>query len=362
MSGRSLTGLWSMLSKEVKFGAPQTPIDRFLGVKHTITRKNGILTCSFDMSEFARSCVQRYCELTGKVYDKLPKADTPAYKETPSIVNSDAPGAYASIAPSLLMKPLYLARCARPELSFTIAKLARKITKRTRGDDHAVDRLYAYIKPTEKFTLTGSLKIGCSDTLFLRDYPDADLAGCADTARSTSGMWIEIDDGCGNSFPIEWSSKLQTVVSHSTPEAELVSMSRSMREFALPIQGMWASLLDRQVKLQILEDNMSTIEIIRKGFSSKLSHLSRTHKISLAWTAEQVAQEFVELLHCPTALQKGDLFTKALDRIKHQEAINSIGIRKALAAVITSHFQECKPSKILPTLTALICLVQGGLP
>ena len=106
---------------------------------------------------------------------------------------------------------------------------------------------------------------------------------------------------------------------------------------------------------------MSAIEIVRKGFSSKLSHLSRTHKISLAWTAEQVAQEFVELLHCPTALQKGDLFTKALDRIKHQEALNSIGIRKALAAVFTSHFQECKPSKILPTLTALIVLVQGGL-
>jgi hypothetical protein len=128
-----------MLGKEVKFGAPQMPIDRFLGVKHTITRKAGILTCEFDMSEFARSCVQRYCELTGKVYEKLPKADTPAYKETPSLVNSDAPGAYASLAPSLLMKPLYLARCARPELSFTIAKLARKITKWTRGDDQAVD-------------------------------------------------------------------------------------------------------------------------------------------------------------------------------------------------------------------------------
>ena len=173
-------------------------------------------------------------------------------------------------------------------------------------------------------------------------------------------MWIEIDDGFGNSFPVEWSSKLQTVVSHSTPEAELVSMSRSMREFALPIQGMWSSLLSRPVKRQILEDNMSTIEIVRKGFSSKLSHLSRTHKISLAWTAEQVAQDFVELLHCPTAEQKGDLFTKALDRIKHQEALDSIGIRKALVAVITSRFQEYKPSIILPRLAALVALVQGG--
>ena len=252
-------------------------------------------------------------------------------------------------------------RRARPELSFVIARLARKITRWTRADDRAVDRLYSYINTTEKFVLTGSLKVGCADSLFIKNFPDADLAGCADTARSTSGMWIEVCDGEGHSFPIEWASKLQTVVSHSTPEAELVSMSRSLREFALPIQGMWSVLLGRSVKLQILEDNMSTIEIVRKGFSSKLAHLSRTHKISLAWTAEQAAQEFVELLHCPTAEQKGDLFTKALDRIKHQEAINSIGIRRALTAVITSYFQEHKPSKIHPHISALIgTFVQGG--
>ena len=95
-------------------------------------------------------------------------SDTPAYKETPCIINSDAAGAHASLAPSLLTKPLYLARCARPELSFTIAKLARKITKWTRGDDHAVDRLYAYVKTTEQFMLTGSLKIGCANTFFTR--------------------------------------------------------------------------------------------------------------------------------------------------------------------------------------------------
>ena len=92
-----------------------------------------------------------------------------------------------------------------------------------------------------------------------------------------------------------------------------------------------------------------------------MSHIGRTHKISLAWTAEQVAEDFIELLHCPTAEQKGDLFTKALDRIKHQEAINSIGIRQALAAVIISYFQERKPNEIHPTISAMIgSFVKGG--
>ena len=359
MSGKSLKPLWDQLLTQIKFGEAPQPIDRFLGVKHTITKRDGVMTCEFDMSDFAKSCVQRYCVLSKRDKDKLPKADTPSFREVPVFADNDEPGNYASLAPSLLMKPLYLARCARPELSFTIAKLARRITRWTRADDRAIDRMYAYINATAKFVLTGSLKIGCAETIVLKDFPDADLAGDAETARSTSGMWLELCDGFGHSFPVEWSSKLQTVVSHSTPEAELVSMSRSMREFALPIQGMWTLLLGRSVILEVHEDNTSTIEILKKGYSSKLSHLSRTHRISLAWTAEQVADEFVNLLHCPTALQKGDLFTKALDRLKHNEALDSIGMRKALVAAISRSSPPNQLNNHSPAVISLLLAMLG---
>ena len=140
-------------------------------------------------------------------------------------------------------------------------------------------------------------------------------------------------------------------------------MSRSMREFALPIQGMWTLLLGRSVILEVHEDNTSTIEILKKGYSSKLSHLSRTHRISLAWTAEQVADEFVNLLHCPTALQKGDLFTKALDRLKHNEALDSIGMRKALIAAISAsspHEQRVihSPTSLQPQISLLLAMLR----
>ena len=355
MAGKQLKPLWDKLREQVKFGEAPQPLDRFLGVQHTIVKKDGLLTCDFDMSEFAKSCVQRYCVLTGKDGSKLPRAETPTHREVPYFADNEEPGLYASLAPSLLMKPLYLARCARPELAFTIAKLARRITRWTRADDRAVDRMYSYINGTSKYTLSGSLAVGCAPTLLLRDFPDADLAGDSETARSTSGMWLELTDGKGNTFPVEWSSKLQTVVSHSTPEAELVSMSRSMREFALPVQGMWTQLLQRPVMLQVHEDNTSTIEILRKGYSSKLAHLSRTHRISLAWTAEQVADEFVQLLYCPSAEQKGDLFTKALDRVKHHEALNSIGMKRALTAAIKRYSSAETPKQLI--LNAFISLL-----
>ena len=279
------------------------------------------------MSDFARSCVDRYCELTHTKRASIAKADTPSRKDAPKHADDDQPGRYAADAPALLMKPLYLARCARPEISYTLGRVARRISRWTRKDDRECDMLHAYLNSTVRFMLTGTIKIGCASTLFIKDFPDADLAGDADTARSTSGMWVEIYDGEGGCFPLEWSSKLQTVVSHSTPEAELVSMSRSLREFALPIQGMWSLLLDRPVKLQVLEDNMSTIEIVKKGYSSKLAHIPRTHRVSIASTAEQVAMPDVELVHCPSVLQKGDSFTKSLDKVKHAEALQSLGIK-----------------------------------
>ena len=105
---------------------------------------------------------------------------------------------------------------------------------------------------------------------------------------------------------------------------------------------------------------MSTIEIVKKGFSSKLAHLPRTHKISVAWTAEAAAQEFVKLLHCPTAEQKGDLFTKALDGIKHHEALDSIGMIRALTAVLGNAPKELS-SPTLPLMLALVgVFTQGG--
>ena len=115
----------------------------------------------------------------------------------------------------------------------------------------------------------------------------------------------------------------------------------------MPLQHLWSGLLGRQIELKVYEDNMSTIEILRKGFSSKLGHLSRTHRISLAWTAEAIAQEFVTLLHCPTAEQKGDLFTKALDKVKHYQALDSIGMKTALVAALrrvpSINDDECLP-------------------
>jgi len=60
-------------------------------------------------------------------------------------------------------------------------------------------------------------------------FADADLAGCQRTLRSTSGVFL-CAQGPNTMFPISATSKKQTVVSHSTPEAELVAADVAMRQ------------------------------------------------------------------------------------------------------------------------------------
>eukprot|EP00971_Amphidinium_carterae_P218353 4333994-Amphidinium_carterae.1 len=55
--------------------------------------------------------------------------------------------------PSLLMKVLYCARICRPDLSWTIGTLSRRISKWTRHDDLQLAHLFSYIKTTSSLEL-----------------------------------------------------------------------------------------------------------------------------------------------------------------------------------------------------------------
>ena len=74
-----------------------------------------------------------------------------------------------------------------------------------------VKRILRYIKGT----LHTGLHIGATPVDSLTAYSDADWAGCPDSRHSTSGYCVFLGDNL-----ISWSSKRQTIVSHSTAEAE----------------------------------------------------------------------------------------------------------------------------------------------
>ena len=88
----------------------------------------------------------------------------------------------------------------------------------------------------------------------------------------------------------------------------------------------WDKILDRDVELIIHEDNKAAILIAEAGFSSKLRHISRTHKVNISSIKSEISKDEVTLQHIPTDKQAADIFTKALEVQKRGAALNMLGI------------------------------------
>ena len=98
-------------------------------------------------------------------------------------------------------------------------------------------------------------------------YPDADFGGCQATSKSTSGCYFCVT-GPSTRFGLSAASKAQTVVSHSTPEAEIVSADYGLRTIGQPALTLWKTLLgwvNDDVKIIAHEDNAAMIQVMNTG-------------------------------------------------------------------------------------------------
>ena len=136
-------------------------------------------------------------------------------------------GRLQPIAAKVLMKILYAARLCRFDLLRAVCHLATFVTKWTSECDRKLHRLVCYIHSSKHLRMIGWVGDELS-ALQPHLFADADFAGCTSTQRSTSGYHFAIR-GPSSCFPITGVSKRQTCVSHSTPEAELVSADLSLR-------------------------------------------------------------------------------------------------------------------------------------
>ena len=95
-----------------------------------------ISSWSYDMAGHAKKCVERYCELANKTTQHLYKVSTPCIddhhfkeEETKSV------GELSNACSQIVLKCLYMARIGRPDILWSVNKLARSITKWTKACD-----------------------------------------------------------------------------------------------------------------------------------------------------------------------------------------------------------------------------------
>ena len=99
-----------------------------------------------DMEGHAKKCVERYCEFANKITGQLYKVATPCmddhqFKEE----ENETVGDLSTVCSQIVLNCLCLARIWRPEILWSVNKLARAVTKRTRACDNRLARLISYI-------------------------------------------------------------------------------------------------------------------------------------------------------------------------------------------------------------------------
>ena len=153
----------------------------------------------------------------------LPCIDDHHFKEE----EMNSVGELSQVCSQIVLKCLYLARIGRPDILWSVNKLARSITKWTKACDKRLNRLISYIHHTcgyRQYCHLGNTAKQCRLGLF----QDSDFAGDLEDSKSTSGGTLCVF-GSHTFVPISWMCKKQTAVSHSSTESEIISLDTGLR-------------------------------------------------------------------------------------------------------------------------------------
>ena len=250
---------------------------------------------------------------------------------------------------------IYLARMGRPDILWSVNKLARSITKWTKACDKRLNRLISKIHHTCEYRQCCHVS-NTAKQCRRRLFPDSDFAGDLEDSKSTSGGTLCVF-GSHAFVPVSWMSKKQTAVSHSSTESEIISLDTGLRLDGLLALELWdlivsvlgnvsrvsdgSGQLDSDVHkphkshkkfdvmkdidsvlsnvqsarqealLYVFEDNEAVMMMIIKGRSPTMRHVSRTHRVALDWLFDRIHLDSkIQIKHTDTKNQLADTLTK----------------------------------------------------
>ena len=332
---QNLPKAWALIKKHIELG-PIGTFGRFLGIRYHLQIQGRIRTLVYDMKDFMQSCLTKYEKVCNKppIYKKVV---TPFLDER-QIETADwnSAGELAPDACSVLMTIMWGARMCRWDLLRIVQLLASQVTKWSVAADHMLHRVMSYISCTLDLVLCNKVSTPSCDW-HLRLYTDADLAGCIQTKKSTSGILAGLATGSLETppgqlqtwAPLAASSAKQAATVESTPEAELAAAAKGTRATGLPLLDLWECILGRTVALIAFQDNESTVKIIRSGYSPALRTLKRTHGISISRLNEVYHHDdSISMVNCPSENMAADGLTKAVkDSVSWEADIKMMGMQ-----------------------------------
>ena len=86
-------------------------------------------------------------------------------------------------------------------------------------------------------------------------------------------------------------------------------------------------MFNRNLELHCLQDNEATIKVVHNGFSAKMRHILRTHKVDLGSLGEQFEPgKNIYLEYVNTKEQAADVFTKNLQPASWPAAVKMLAV------------------------------------
>ena len=224
---------------------------------------------------------------------------------------------------SVIGKLNYLTKSTRPDICYAVHQCSRFMSNPKRSHAMAVKRIGRYLLRTRDRGFVArpdpSRGFECYvDASFCGEW-DKDRAEQAthdpNTARSRTGFVIMFAG-----VPLTWSSRLQTEITLSSTEAEMVALSAATREnifmWRLIMEASQLSNLDLpidqgKIHCSVFEDNMGTIELAKEfRLRPRTKHINVKH-----WHFNQFMKEHevvMTIQWVPSDAQVANIMTKHL--------------------------------------------------
>jgi Reverse transcriptase (RNA-dependent DNA polymerase) len=241
---------------------------------------------------------------------------------------------YRSIVGGLL----YLSVNTMPDISYAVGSLARYMSAPTTDHMTAAKHVLRYLTGTKSYSLFfpfAEAPSQSNDGLMHNDriartralydlcvYCDADFANNRDSRKSVTGVFI-----CEHMTPLAWSSKLQSLVTTSTTEAEFVAAASAIKE------GLWILKLIREMHgepylnhMRLLCDNQAAVSLMKQpsaGVQGRSKHID----VQFKFVKERCQKKHVDVEYIRTDKQLADLFTKQQTPSTFATMVHDIGVR-----------------------------------
>lgn len=214
------------------------------------------------------------------------------------------PSSYRSMVGGLL----WISRCTRPDIAFTVGYLGRQNATPTRADLFLAQDCIVYLHSTKM----DGLFYQSSGGFELRGYSDSDYSEHLHDRRSTTGFTFFLNT---TSAPVSWRSKLQGLTTRSSTEAEYVACSDACQE-AVWILGILQTLHSSIDYFKIYVDNQAARAL---AHTQMLSQRTKHIDIRYHYCRDIIKRDIGEIHPVDSKSNCADILTKFMDNTAYNK-------------------------------------------